>query len=84
MTEAEISGRLTTIFREVFDDDTIVLRREMTAADIADWDSASHITLIVAIETRLAIRFRTVEIEELKSVGALIDLVAEKLRHGPG
>ena len=70
---------LTGIFREVFDDDSIVLTPETTAADIRDWDSANHVTLVVSIESRLKIRFKTFELEALHNVGHLAGLVNEKL-----
>jgi acyl carrier protein len=53
----------------------------MTGEDVAGWDSASHIMLIVAIELRFGIRFYTAELDDLKDVGALIDLIERKLQH---
>lgn len=70
---------LTGIFREVFDDDSIVLTPETTAADVRDWDLANHVTLVVSIESRLKIRFKTFELEALHNVGHLAGLVNEKL-----
>ena len=81
MSEPGTVERLTTIFHEVFDDESIVLRPEMTGEDVAGWDSASHIMLIVAIELRFGIRFYTAELDDLKDVGALIDLIERKLQH---
>jgi acyl carrier protein len=83
MAEPETLKRLTTIFHEVFDDESIVLRRDLTAEDVAGWDSASHIMLIVAIELRFGIRFSTAELDDLKDLGALIDLTENKARHKP-
>ena len=65
MDTASIYRELTEIFRDVFDDDTIVLTPETTAADIQDWDSANHVNLIVAIEVRMKIKFKTVELEPI-------------------
>ena len=79
MTKAEITGKLTDIFRDVFDDDSIVLRDDMTADDVADWDSMSHVTLVVAAERTFGIKFRTAEIEELKNVGDFEHLIAAKV-----
>jgi acyl carrier protein len=75
----DIYAQLTTIFHDVFDDDTIVLTPELTAADIPDWDSFNHINLIVAIETRFKIKFHTAELEQLHSVGHLAALIQAKL-----
>lgn len=80
MQNSDVYGQLTEIFREVFDDDTISLTPETTAADIRDWDSAAHVNLVVAIESRLRIRFKTFELESLHNVGHLAALVEAKLK----
>ena len=79
MASQEIYKQLTEIFRDLFDDDTIVLTPETTAADIEGWDSFNHINLIVATEARFGIKFRTAELEGLHNVGHLVRLVQEKL-----
>ena len=80
MADASIYRQLTEIFREVFDDDSIVLTPQTTADDIRDWDSAAHVNLVVAIETRMGIRFKTFELESLHNVGHLADLIEAKLK----
>ena len=76
--------RLQTIFRDVFEDDNLVLRDSMTAHDVEGWDSLAHINLIIAVEQELRIRFAAAEISRLKepaqSVGTFLDLLKEKLR----
>jgi acyl carrier protein len=79
MQQSEIYTQLTTVFHDVFDDDTLVLSPELTAADVPDWDSFNHINLIVAIESRFKIKFQTAELEQLHTVGHLADLIAAKL-----
>ena len=79
MTEAEITTKLTAIFRDVFDDDSLVLRDDMTADDVAEWDSMSHVTLVVAAEREFGIKFRTAEIEELHNVGEFVSLIGTKV-----
>jgi len=79
LTEAQILDALTEIFRQVFDDDSIVLTRDTTANDIAEWDSMNHVTLTVAAESRFGIKFKTAEMEELKNVGEFVDLIGSKL-----
>ena len=44
-----IYERLTQVFRDFFDDDSIVIDEDTTADDIDDWDSLSHITLMSAV-----------------------------------
>ena len=73
-----IQERLTEVFREVFEDDALTIGPETTAADIPGWDSQTNITLVVATEARFGITFRTAEIEQLRNVGDLIELVSKK------
>jgi len=79
MDDAEINERMTEIFRDVFDDDTIELRDEMTAADVAEWDSLNHINLIVAVEKSFRVKFTTQEVGNLANVGEFISLLKSKL-----
>ena len=51
--------RLTNIFRDVFDDDALILRDDMTADNVESWDSLTHVDLIVAIEKEFKIRLTT-------------------------
>ncbi len=46
----DITEKLTDVFKEVFDDETIVLSDDLTANDVDAWDSLSHVNLIIAIE----------------------------------
>ncbi|MFN8721268.1 MAG: acyl carrier protein [Rhodospirillales bacterium] len=78
MTEAEIHATLTRIFREVFDDPTLVPTRAMAAADVPEWDSFNHVNLIVAAEMAFGVRFRPGEIDGMKNVGDFADLIARK------
>ena len=79
MQQSDIYAQLTTIFHDLFDDDTIVLTPGLTAADVPEWDSFNHINLIVAVEQRFKIKFQTAELEQLNTVGHLADLIATKL-----
>ncbi len=79
MDSSEILAQLTQIFRQIFDNDSIVLTPETTAPDIAEWDSFNHINIIVAVEVHFGIKFRTAETEELKNVGHLVELIQQKL-----
>jgi acyl carrier protein len=79
METAEIYQKLDGIFRNVFDDDTIVVRSELTAADVDEWDSLSHIRLILTIEKAFRIKFSASEIGKLKNVGEFADLIRSKV-----
>ncbi len=71
--------RLTSIFREVFDDAAIHIAPGTTANDVEGWDSLSHVNLIVAIETRFNIRFSQKELLNFRNVGDLLNSIEEKI-----
>ncbi len=78
-TRAQIMEELTEIFRDVFDDEDIVLGEDTTAGDIEDWDSLMHITLITELENHFRIKFKLKEVIGMENVGGTIDLIEEKL-----
>jgi len=78
MSSEEILARVTAVFRDVFDDDKIILTRTMTAEDIDAWDSLSHVSLIVAIEREFKVKFGLMDIKPLKNVGEFLELVQRK------
>lgn len=80
MDEAAILEKLTAIFRDVFEDDTIVARPDMTAEDVPAWDSMNHIIIVTQVEMLFSIRFKTAEIEELRNVGDLVSAIRSKLK----
>jgi acyl carrier protein len=82
----DVRAELQEIFRQVFDDPTIVLKDEMTAADVEGWDSVTHIDLLIAIERAMGIKFATAEMSRLKepdqNIGSFIRLIESKLQAG--
>jgi acyl carrier protein len=74
-----ITVQLTTIFRKIFNDETIFLNSETTAKDIGSWDSLSHMLMITEVENIFSIKFKLREINKLKNVGTLIELIESKL-----
>jgi acyl carrier protein len=66
------------IFRDILDDNEIVLTPETTADDVEGWDSLSHIQLIVAIEKRFKIKFTAREIMSWQNVGEMLDGIIAK------
>lgn len=78
MTSTEIHAELTEVFRDVFDDDFLQLRDEMTANDVEGWDSLTHIDLIVAVEKRFRVKITTRDVAGLKTVGHLLRLLEER------
>lgn len=78
MTEAEVYTALTEIFHDVFMRDDIVLRADLTAADVEGWDSFKQIEIIVATQEQFRIKLTTKELDRLDSVGALVGLILAK------
>ena len=75
----EMHSQLTTIFRDVFDDPDLTLNREMTADDVSEWDSLSHVRLMLTIERVFRVKFTASQVGSLKNVGDLMDLLQHKL-----
>jgi acyl carrier protein len=73
---------LTSVFREVFDDDELQLKPEMTADDVDGWDSLAHIRLILSVQKAFGVKFSPVEMNRLKNVGDLIALIKDKQAQG--
>ena len=78
MDNQEIVSRLTPIFRDVFNDNALVVTESLTAADVPTWDSLSNINMIVAVEKAFDARFSIKDVRALKNVGELIDLINRK------
>lgn len=80
MEKSEIIEKLTSVFHEVFNDNTIVLRDDMTAADVENWDSLTHMMMITKVEEVFSIRFKLKELNRLKMVGDLVVMIESKLQ----
>jgi acyl carrier protein len=74
----EIFDSVTEVFRDVFDDEDLIITPETNASTIADWDSYNHINLIVALETRFEVSFTTKEIGSMTCVEDLLSLLDGK------
>lgn len=79
MSQTEIYEKLTDVFRDVFDDEDLTPTAQMSADDVEEWDSLSHIRLMLSVEKAFGVRFSTVELGGLKTVGDLAGLVQTKL-----
>jgi acyl carrier protein len=78
MEKEQVEIKLTDIFRKVFNNDSLVLRNEMTANDVDNWDSLSHMILISEIENDFAIKFRLKDLNKMRNVGDMIDIIISK------
>ena len=80
MEREEIFSKLNVIFEDVFDlDETPELTDAISANDIEEWDSLSHIQLIVAIEKEFGIKFTSKEIMTWETVGNTVDSILAKM-----
>lgn len=79
MSSEDVLLEIQDIMRDVFDVDDLVISENTTADDVEEWDSLSHIRLIVAIERKFKFKFKNSEIERLKNVGDLVELTQSKL-----
>jgi len=79
MKRQEIFDKLTEIFRDVMDNDEIVVTDFTCADDIEEWDSLTQIQLVVAIEKELGIKFNSKEITTWQNVGQMVDSIQCKL-----
>jgi acyl carrier protein len=80
MNESQIQGTVTDIIRDVLDQPTLDIGRETSADQTEGWDSLNHISIVVAMERRFNIKFKTAEIEMLRNVGELVDLIVQRLK----
>lgn len=71
----DILKRLNEVFRDVFDDDDIVVTPKTTADDIEDWDSIEHITLIGAVENEFGMKFKMGEVSGMNNVGDMLKII---------
>ncbi len=75
----DTTEQLNALFCKVFDDNDIKITPEMTANDIEEWDSLSHVNLVVAIEKNFKVKFKDSEIIRWKNVGQMIESINAKL-----
>jgi acyl carrier protein len=70
--------QLQPIFRDVLDQDDLVITRESNAGNVKDWDSLAHVNLVTAVEKRFKVRFALGELQSMKNVGDMVDLIHAK------
>ena len=78
MTRQEIYAKLNEVFSDVFDED-ITVTDATTAADIEDWDSLTHITLISEVEDAFGIKFSMKEVLALNNLGEMVDIIEKSV-----
>ena len=78
MEEAQIFDKLTGVFRDVFDEEDLVLKPGTTADEVDGWDSLAHIRLVLAVSKAFGVKFSASEIGGLKNVGEFVDVIKTK------
>ena len=79
MERNDIIEKLTNVFHEIFKDESIVLRDDMTAEDVENWDSLTHMLMISKVEQEFQVKFKLKDLNKLKTVGDLITIIVGKL-----
>lgn len=80
MLRVEAYEKLNEVFRNIFDDDDIVVNDMTTADDIEDWDSLEHINLVVATEKKFGVKFDMDEVSKMKNVGEMMDIILQRVQ----
>jgi acyl carrier protein len=75
----KILSEIAQIIRDVVDQPHLQIGMQTTAENVKEWDSFNHINIVVAAEARFGVKFHTAEIEEMKNVSELVDLVWKRM-----
>lgn len=79
MERNEILKQINEIFKDTLDNEEVVIEETTTANDVEDWDSLTHIMLVVAVEKNFKIKFGSKEILSWKNVGEMMDAIETKV-----
>lgn len=79
MNQAEVIAKLQTIFDDLFLE-PVSLTPVLSAKDVPEWDSLTHISLLVAVEKAFSVRFRVGEVENARNVGEFADLILKRMQ----
>lgn len=80
MEKEKVLKELQPIFQDIFDDDELTVTNETDASQVEDWDSLAQIRLVASIEKKFAVKFTFAELQDLKNVGDMVDLIQKKLK----
>jgi acyl carrier protein len=79
MNQAEVIAKLQTVFEDIFLE-PVTVTPTLTAKEVPEWDSLTHISLLVSVEKAFGVRFRVGEVEQTKNVGEFADLIAKRIQ----
>ena len=70
--------RLQRVFREVFENEDLMLRDDLTQRNMAEWDSFAHVKLIIALEEEFGVKFTTDQVAQVGSVAAIQSIIESR------
>ena len=79
MTREEVYEQLTENFKDVFDDDELVIEDSTNADDIEAWDSLNHVALVMEVQETWGFKIKPEQIVQLKNVGQFVDLILSQM-----
>lgn len=79
METEEIYEKISTVLREVLENEAITATPNLTAKEVDEWDSFSHIRIILGVEEAFNVKFATPEIAQFENLGQLADMIRQKL-----
>lgn len=79
MDRSKILAEIHNVFCDILDNENIKLNFDTNSGDIEEWDSLTHIQLIVAIEKRFGIKFTAKEMMGWDTVGDMVNCISSKL-----
>jgi acyl carrier protein len=79
MTKEEIKAAVIEVFQDVLDEDDLGITEASTAQDVEDWDSLTHVQIVVGVEKRFKVRFASQEIAAFENVGDMINAIEKKI-----
>jgi acyl carrier protein len=79
MERKDLLKEINIIFIDILDNEDLLIDENSTAKDVDEWDSLTHIQLVVAIEKKFHIRFTSREIQSWKNVGEMIDCIETRV-----
>jgi acyl carrier protein len=78
MDRESIIRELDPIFQDILDQPDLHLNPQSNASNVEGWDSLAHVNLVMAIEQQMGIRFALGELQALKNVGEMADIIIKK------
>lgn len=79
MNHTEILNQINTIFRRVFENDSLQIQMETSADDVDEWDSLNHTVMIVEVEKHFNIKFKLKEVLSFQNVGDMVNIIHSKI-----